>query len=363
MANIMKRIKKDGSATYTVRVRVKGYPVQTATFKRITDAKTWANGLESDLKRGKKIKDAEAKKHTLSDLIDKYINEKLQDRKTNQKSFKSQLNWWKTHLGAYLLKDITPSLLSKYRDILAKEPNGRATINKTPKTGATVNRYMAALSIVFSKAYREWEWIEENPMLKVDKCSETRGRTRFLSEEEQTNLLNACKESKTPLLYLLVVLALATGARQGELINLNWDNVKFNDNEMQATLLLMDTKNKEHRGVTIDGLPYNLLKKHSKVRKINSKFVFARPDGKKPYDLRTQWENALKRANIKDFRFHDLRHTTASNLAMNGASLRDIAEVLGHKTMQMTKRYSHLTEKYSTKILSDLNKKQFGNSI
>lgn len=359
MANIQERIKKDGTKTYTVRIRIKGYPEQVETFGRKTDARLWANKVETDLKRGKKLKDAEAKRHTLAELINKYIEEKLPERKTNQASFKSQLEWWKSHLGAYLLKDITPSLLSYYKNILMKEPNGRATKTNVVKSGATVNRYMAALSIVLTKAYREWEWIEENPMLKVDKCKETRGRTRFLSKEEQENLLNACKESSTPLLYLLVVLALATGARQGELLNLKWENVRFNDKEKQVTLLLMDTKNKEHRGVTIDNLPYELLKEHSKIRKLNSNFIFARKDGQKPYDLRTQWENALKRAGITDFRFHDLRHTTASNLAMNGASLRDIAEVLGHKTLQMTKRYSHLTEKYSTKILSNLNSKQF----
>ena len=75
--------------------------------------------------------------------------------------------------------------------------------------------------------------------------------------------------------------------------------------------------------------------------------------------MRKQWQKALKIAGINDFRFHDLRHTTASNLAMNGAGLRDIAEILGHKTLQMVQRYSHLTKKYSTRILRELNEKQF----
>lgn len=359
MANIQKRINKKGKVSYTALIRIKGYPTMSATFARKTDATIWANEKEAMMKKGKRIKDAEAQRHTLEELIDRYIEEKLPERKTNKESFKAQLNWWRKRIGKYLLSEITPALLSKYKNILKNEPNVKATLNVLPKTGATVNRYLAALSIVFTKAYKEWEWMEENPMLKVEKYSETSGRTRFLSQEEQERLLKACQESRTPLLYLLVVLALSTGARRGEIINITWDFVKFNDEEKSVTLYLMDTKNKEHRSVTIDNLGYKLLKEHSKVRRIDTKFVFARADGKKPYDLRNQWEIALKKANLKDFRFHDLRHTTASNLAMSGASLRDIAEILGHKTMQMTQRYSHLTKKYSTKILSELNKRQF----
>ena len=195
-----------------------------------------------------------------------------------------------------------------------------------------------------------------------------KARTRFLDADEQKKLLDACKQSNTSLLYMLVVIALSTGARQGEILNLKWNNLRFNTDAQNVTLFFMDTKNGENRSVTISGLAYKLLLEHKqkttdkKIISIDSKnYVFARPDGKKPYYLRRQWENALKKANITDFRFHDLRHTTASNLAMNGASLRDIGEILGHKTPAMTQRYSHLTEKYTTKVLQELNDKQFQN--
>ncbi len=360
MAWIQERKDKNGKIKYTALIRIKGFPPMSATFDRKTDAKIWVQENESKMKVGKHIKGCEAKKHTLGELIDKYISEELPKRKTNQGSFKAQLLWWKNKIGAYTLNLITPCLLAKYRDVLASEPNSRATKSlNEKKSNATVNRYIACLSIVLTKAYKELEWIDENPMLKVDKLKEPKGRTRFLSKEEQQALLQACQQSKSPLLYLLVVLALSTGARHGELINITWNNVVFKNASGQVSLRLMNTKNGEHRTITIDGLGYELLKQHSKIRKINSKFVFARPDGQKPYDLRKQWEHALEVANIKDFRFHDLRHTTASNLAMNGASLRDIAEITGHKTMQMVQRYSHLTEKYSTRVLSDLNNKQF----
>ncbi len=373
MATIEKRTSKDGKTSFRAKVRVKGYKTETATFSNITLAKNWANAIESDMKRGKYKSEAQAKRHTLKELIDKYIEEKLPERKKEyQAEFEMQLNWWKSKIGAYLLSEITPSLLSKYKNILSKEVDSRTKPDKKKKKSeneeskkpklkskATVNRYMSCLSIVLTKAVKEWEWIESNPMLRVDKFKEPKGRKRFLSQEEQTNLLNACKNSGNNLIYLLVVLTLSTGARYGELLNLKWENVKINDKTRTVTIYLMNTKNGDSRTVFAYGLGYELLKQHSKIRKINSKYIFARPDGLKPYDLRKQWEKALKNANIEDFRFHDLRHTTASNLAMNGASLRDIAEILGHRTLQMVQRYSHLTEQYTEKVLKELNEKQF----
>lgn len=364
----MAYFQKRKNGRFTATIRVKGYKNLSATFDRLTDARTWAGKIESDMRTGRYIEISETIKHTLGDLIDKYIKEKLPQRKTEQNAFKNRLLWWRERIGDKLLREITPRLIAEQRDILLNEPSIKSTVNHYARTGATVNRYLATLSIVLTKGVREWGWLSENPALNVDKCRENKARTRFLDADEQKRLLDACKESTTPLLYMLVVIALSTGARQGEILNLKWNNLRFNTDAQNVTLYFMNTKNGENRSVTISGLAYKLLLEHKqnstdkKVISIDSKnYVFARPDGKKPYYLRRQWENALKKANITDFRFHDLRHTTASNLAMNGASLRDIGEILGHKTPAMTQRYSHLTEKYTTKVLQELNDKQFQN--
>lgn len=358
MAEFKKRKKKNGKISYTVCIRIKGRKPLYATFDRLTDAKIWAGENESRLKLGKKIKNFEANKHTLTEAIDRYIEFELPKRKSDHRKMIMHLTWWKKQIGFYLLSDIVPSLLSEQRDILAKEPSRRSTKTELPKCGATVNRYMASLSIVLSKAFKEWEWIEENPMLKVSKFKENKNRVRFLSQIEQQNLLGVCKEC-SELLYLIVVLALSTGARYGELIKLCWDNIKFFDAEQEVTLYFLDTKNGENRSVTIDNLGYKLLKQHSKVRHINSNYIFARTDGLKPIELKRQWEKALKISGITDFRFHDLRHTTASNLAMNGVTQLEIADVLGHKTLQMVKRYAHLSQNHSKKVLKSLNSEQF----
>ena len=315
MAWIQKRIKKNGKITYTALIRIKGYPPMSATFERLTDARTWANGNESNMKKGKHIKDVEAKKHTLADLIDRYIEFELSQRKSDQEKFNMQLEWWKNKIGAFLLSDITPSLLSQYKDVLGNEPSPKPKNGKTTRSNATINRYMACLSTVLTKAVKEWEWMEENPMFKVTKKKEPKGRVRFLTDKEKKSLLQECEKSSKEL-YLLVKIALTTGARYGEITGLKWQDIDF-ENRM---FHFIDTKNGEDRGVSIFSDVLNDLTTFSKIRNIKSDYVFIRPDGEKLIYFRNKFDDAVENAKIKNFHFHDLRHTAASYLAMNGAS-------------------------------------------
>lgn len=353
MATIKERKNNSGEISYQAIIRMKSYPTQCATFKRKADAKLWIQQTETAIRDGKYFNTAEAKNHTLAETIDRYIYYELPNRKSDQRKFEMHLNWWKSKIGRYLLSDVTPSLLAEYRDKLQKE---RSTRGDIIRSDATVNRYMASLSIVLTFASREWEWLETNPMFKVKKKKENKGRIRFLSDDERTMLLQACENASNPLIYLLVVIALSTGARYSEIINLKWENIDFK----RKVFYFMNTKNGENRAVPISNKAYELLKEYSKVRKLKTNYVFARPDGEKPTDLRWQWEEAVKKAKLENFRFHDLRHTAASYLAMNGATLVEISEILGHRTMQMVKRYSHLTQKHTVEVLERMNEQQFG---
>jgi integrase len=124
-------------------------------------------------------------------------------------------------------------------------------------------------------------------------------------------------------------------------------------------LILHETKNGERRRIPLSGQGLELLKMHSKIRRLDTDLLFPGKTGK-PVRLEKAWNAVLKQADIHDFRWHDLRHCTASYLAMNGASLAEIAEVLGHKTLQMVKRYSHLSDSHLSSVLSDMNYKIFG---
>jgi integrase len=243
-------------------------------------------------------------------------------------------------------------VLVQIRDRLAAETTMRGGL----RAPATVNRTFAYLSAVFSTAAKEWQWIESNPLRSIRQLSEPRGRTRFLSDDERAKLLAACRESALPELYLLVVLALSTGARRGEIEWLRWKDVDLG----RATATLHDTKNGETRTLHLAGPALELLTARGKVRRIDSDLVFARADGQGPLASEKHWRLARTAADLKDFRFHDLRHSAASYLAMNGATLAEIAAVLGHKTLAMVKRYSHLSDQHTAGVVRRMNAKIFG---
>lgn len=356
MANIEKRVSNDGKTSYRVKIRLKGYPSQSATFERLTDAKKWTQQTESAIREGRHFKTTEAKRHTLTELIERYCRDVLPAKKS-AKDQAQQLAWWKSEIGNYALADVTPSLLAECRDKLGRE----ITVRNKPRSPASVVRYIAALSHAFTIAVKEWGWLEDSPMRKVTKPKESRGRVRFLSDDERIRLLKICKESSNPYLYFVVVLALSTGMRQGEIMGLTWDVVDIN----QGRAILHETKNGERRAVAITGHALELLKELSKVRRIDSNLLFPSKENapqkpQKPMNLRAPWETAVKKAELQDFHFHDLRHSAASYLAMNGASLAEIAEVLGHKTLQMVKRYAHLSEGHTARVVASMNNKIFG---
>jgi integrase len=369
MATIVKRKNSDGTVSYQVKVRLLGNKPATETFKRLTDAKRWAGKTEDDIREGRFFKNSEAKKRTLGELIDRYMRDIMPEKKSIE-SQTQQLEWWKNQLGDRYLIDITPPLLSEMRDKLTTEPiiyrrkvkleDGTTKIESIEKkrTPATANRYLAVLSHVFTLATNEWQWVDSNPLQKVKKGKEPRGRVRFLTDDERPRLLAACNVSKNRFLYPIVVLALSTGMRQGEILSLTWSDVDL----QRKSIVLHDTKNGERRSVSLSGLALELLVKLSKVRRLDTNLLFASKvnGGKTHVDIRTAWEVALRKAEVVDFRFHDLRHSAASYLAMNGATLAEIAEVLGHKTLAMVKRYAHLSEQHTAKVVAAMNEKIFG---
>ena len=352
MANVEKRTSKDGKITYRVKVRLKGFPTQQATFERLTDARKWAQNTESAIREGRHFKTTEAKRRTLGEMLDRYIKDILPTKPKNSKNTLLHLTWWKEELGSFSLADISPAMIAEKSDYLASG----ITKRNTKRSPSTVVRYMAALSHAFTIAVKEWGWLEDSPMRRVTKPKEPRGRVRFLSDEERTRLLTECKNSDSEYLYMAVVLALSTGARRMEILGLQWQEVDL----QRGFITLHETKNGERRALPLAGHALELMKQHAKVRQMNCSLVFPGKNFNNPIDLRTPFENALKRAEITDFRWHDLRHSCASYLAMNGASLAEIAEILGHKTLQMVKRYAHLSDAHTSKVVARMNEKIFG---
>ena len=352
MASIQER-KKNGKPSYTVKIRLKGPQPVFQTFTRKTDAERWAKQTEAAIIEGRFFKTSESQKHSLSDLIDRYVRDVLPHKSKVYVEYASQLKWWKEQIGSVRLSDLSAALISEKRNLLSRTITNR---NKQ-MSPARVNRYMAALSTALNTSVREWEWMEDNPMRKISKLKEPRGRVRYLTEEERERLFAACKDSVNPHLYMAVVLALSAGARQQEIWGLRWSELDLE----RELITFTETKNDELRSVPLKGHALELLKEHSKIRRIDSDLVF--PSKKNPkvrHDFRDPWKKALKVAEIDDFRWHDLRHSCASYLAMSGVPMRSIAEILGHKTLSMVHRYTHLSTEHLTEAISDVDKKMFG---
>lgn len=345
MATIEKRTADTGETSYRVKVRLKGYPAQSATFQRLTDAKKWASATESAIREGRHFKTAEAKKHTFDDLLARYYKEILPGyNEKEQQERKFKLDWWGNRLGPLALSDINAAKINEVKADLTAAP-------------ATVNKYLMNLSHAFNIALIQWEWLEINPVIKVKSPKLPRGRVRFLDDAERERFLTACRESSNGWLYPCVILALSTGMRQGELMGLKWPDVNLKD----GFIILHETKNGDRRRVPLAGHALELLRDHAKVRRLDTDLLFPGKTCKsKPIDLRKPFKTALKTAEITDFHWHDLRHCTASYLAMNGASLAEIAEILGHKTLQMVKRYAHLSDGHVSSVVASMNAKIFG---
>lgn len=335
MATIQKRTTSKGTA-YRVMIRLKGYPPESATFERLTDARAWASKTEADIKAGRHF--GEAKRHTLGELVERYRAHK-QGKLKSWRDTDRHLGIWLGLLGDCLLSDITPARIAESRDKLLKE----ITIRGKTRHAGTVTRIMAALSSCLAYGVKELQWVDRNPMEKASKPGHAAARVRFLSDEEREALLKACRESNNPDLYTAVVLSLTTGGRKSEIMGLRWPQVDFR--RKAITLAQGETKNGEARTLPLVGEAFTLLHARAKVRALHDDRVFpptVRAKKAPILDLRTPWESALKAAGIENFRWHDLRHSCASYLAMNGVSPLEISKILGHKTMAMVSRYSHL---------------------
>ncbi len=343
MATIKSRIGKDGKVSWRAQIRLKGFPMQSRTFESQKDAKAWVAVTEGQIREGRFNYLPESQRKTLSDAIQRYIDFEVPRRRSDRKKVIYQLEWWRAQLGHLILKDVTTARVRQCQDKLEMSLSQRGT----PMAPATVLRYMVTLSHLFSVASKQWEWTSDNPVLRVKKPVPNNTRDRVLGDEEKKLLLAACKASRCRYLYTAVVLALSTAGRRNEVLGLRWSDIDFNRRQLKFE----KTKNGQKRSVPLPTSACAALLELKKVQMLHSPFVFPRDDGKAPQQIEKHWREALKAADVQDFRFHDLRHTAATNLAASGATLLQLKEILGHKTVQMVARYAHLTTNHNTEIL------------
>jgi integrase len=353
VAQIQQRVGRNGRISWRVRVRLRGRPAQTETFAKKTDAVLWAKRMEEDVRSGRAVFGTEARRRTFQDLTSYYRAEVMpQYEPPEQMRREHKLRWWEGQLGHAWLADITPPAITACKAALAKiERPGGKTLSP-----ATQVRYLATLSHVFSIAVRDLGWLEVNPVTRVRRPREPRGRVRYLSDDERSRLLAACQASSDSRLYPLVVVALGTGARQGELLRLRWRDVDF----QRGVAILQETKNGERRTLVLAGQVLKVLRELAAVRRIDTDELFATGRARAMTFPQHAWNDAVSAAGLEDFRFHDLRHTFASYLAMNGATLPELAAALGHKTLAMVQRYAHLSPQHTSNVVTRMVERVLG---
>ena len=321
--------------------------VKKAIGKKKTDAIAYLGKIQG-MKRENRLFDMKKDySFTFDELLEKY-----KEAFSGQKYYPTKTYYfpiYARYFSGVRLGDVTPYQLEMYRNERKAIPvkNGieklregyKQRIKETrpvkDRSGAAVNRELSTLRHLFSKA-EEWGMMEVSPFKKVRNLfyKEKEKMLRFLSEEEEITLLNVLSGQ----VRNVVLVATHTGMRLGEILNLRWDDIR------NGFIYLTETKTYMPRQIPLNETLGKVL--DSIPRHISSEYVFWGKDGKPLKSVSRGFEGALKKAGIKNFRFHDLRHTFASRLVMRGASLKAVQELLGHRNIKMTMRYSHLSEDY-----------------
>jgi integrase len=258
-------------------------------------------------------KTQKARRITFSEMVRKYMQkyQKERDPYTIKKLLPA--------FGQYTLAEITTEMISDYME---------ERLNDVKP--ATVYQELALMRRIFNVARREWKWIKENPVADLSfSVGNKNARARWLTMEEEKRLLD--KATNPQWLRPLLIVALHTGMRKGEILNLKWQDIDL----FRKTVTVVKSKNGEKRTIPMSNTLFNTL------NSLNVRHISGRVFPISYRSLRAAFGKAIEKAGIENFRIHDLRHTFATRLVQNGVDLYKVKELLGHKTISMTTRYAH----------------------
>ncbi len=256
-------------------------------------------------------------------FADMFLQDYSKVNKCSWKDDRDRLKQFKVFIGAVYLDEISPIDIQRFKRFKLKEG-----VTKT-----TVNHYLKTLKRLFNIAI-DWGYAETNPVTKIKMYPENNTkRERILTQEEEKHLFEAAATH----LKSIIILALNTGMRRGEILSLKWRNIDLQKGE----ILIEKAKSGKSRVVDVNSV---LFKELLNLRSANpnQEHVFLNPKTGKPFTkLQTSFEGACRRAGIEGLRFHDLRHSVASRLIAAGVDIIKVKELLGHSTVKMTERYLH----------------------
>lgn len=319
--------RKDSSVywmSFTVDGRYK--QVSTGTSNKALAERIY-HLIKLKVAEGKWFEVDEARTRTFDELVEKFMKEHapLRAEKT-QKSYKTSKNNLRKYFTGMTLAEITADRISDY---MQKRKEQGVTV-------ATINREFAMLSKAFNLARKRWKWCKDNPCGDIEKEAENNQIERYLLPEEEERLLKASECYQE--LPDIIRIALNTGMRQGEIINLKWNNIDL----FKKTITVLKTKNKQVKTIPMNDTVFNILLERSKVRSMSG-YIFVGTGGERMSQnaIAHYFDHTRRKAGMQDFRFHDLRHTAASRMVQNKIDIYIVSKILGHKDIRTTMRYAH----------------------
>ena len=306
-------------------VRRRGVPPRCKSFDKRTDATRWARELEAEADRSGWVADTRlAEKTTMGELLTRY-RDQVSPTKRSAHTEKARISAMvRRPIAHRTLAKLTSADVATYRDERLRDV-----------APATVVRELNTLSHAIETALREWGlWLPRNPVKMVRRPSVPQGRKRRLEQGEEERLLAACDRRRTPLLKQLVILAVETGMRRGELLGLRWEHVHLAKRIVHLAL----TKNGESRDVPLSRRATDTLTTLSKHKQPGADLVFPMSGN----SVRLAFERLRARAKMPDFHFHDLRHEAITRLFERGLNIAEVSAISGHKELRMLQRYTHL---------------------
>jgi len=352
----MASISKRGPYQWQAKIRRKGYPVQSKTFEMKFQAEAWARQIESDMDKGNFIARTEAENTTLSECLERYIREVSVLKKGGKQEAMKARNIFRHPISKLHMANVRSSDIATYRDVRLAE-------GKAP---STVQKELALLSHMFNVARREWGMESlNNPVQLVSKPKVNNQRDRRLVDDEEKRLLDACSaqfHNSNPWIKPLVILALETAMRKGELLGLMWNDIDF-------ARKILRSKNKDPKGndlrryvplssraiSTLRELPRSVNGQVFQTSSNAVKLAFPRACKRACEHVFEHTAGKKKKCHcpgIEGLRFHDLRHEATSRLFEKGLNPMQVASITGHKTLQMLKRYTHLRAEDLVKLLN-----------
>jgi integrase len=332
----MATFRKRGTK-WQVQIRRDGHPPLSRTFTLKSDAEAWARQTEAALERGElSVASRSLREITLLSLLEKYA-EAVTPQKKGRSAEKYLLRNIMGHRVAELCLDrLTPSAVAAYRDERLKLVSP-----------SSVRRELAILQHCIEIAGRDWGIkLPKNPVAEITKPSQNRPRERRIAHDELSRIHGALRYAKNPLLEKIIYFAIHTGMRRGEILSIRWKDINWD----ARTAYLADTKNGHSRSVPLT---------HQALAAIPSKPTTAKDTDRvfpiSPNAVRLAWERLKRRANISDFRFHDLRHEAISRFFELGLSVPEVSLISGHRDPRMLARYTHLKAEDLAKKLEKLS--------